>query len=771
MALKDKLGSLSQQISAEKQIEAQAKENEELKPIRARVKQFEKEKLDLEMIKNSLDFKQRNPEGDSKSEEYIQTNSGLKIKKYSKRGLGMQENADSMSLEKKKTRGHLEEIASENAEALDKLGVKSIDELAVHPDFSEEEEVVAYKQAINQQEDLLLSDTKLKNRLAKLGIEMNDENFSYESASEEIGKRLESLEAELLADKLQTPEGRVEVVDNLAEEFSKNTKNLYWSASMMIDKEAQRRNGGNNNDNSYYQFSLADKPGSYSGDNLRVEFIDDNKSKISDYYRLSLLPANFNKQVNKYGLEISEAALKKCYEKKVVDAFMAPKAPLERSTKQRALVESFSSEKQKLAEESLRSFDEKKKELLNLLRTKSEELKAKGVDFDPERASGYGAKYDNLFQFGSDGYDLKTQNSENIIRTFYSNGDYNGKLFPSYDFTKLTEIAERRIGELNQAINTVKQIVDKESADKFLGDDGPRVVPDIYHERCPISKFHKQFLDNNFREIARFKRPEDISYDEMQRLSSNYNSYQEVAKHLDEEIAVIEDAKKRVGEKISEAVEYSVIRFDLEKQYGSYADSYYRDILNNIENSKEYARKSIEAIIDLQARLPQETSLHLQGASGNRGMNDTVASIKVPSKVEEYKLSHQNKEKAEKTLKEKISELSKQKNTEPWLGKGRWREKIKALEEEIDEGEKKIQTLKDEYDKAVKESYYYLEVKDLSGKLRDTIYDYSATGKASEIFENLKEKLMKFVDKEIPVGLVNKVNRLEDLNSSLLGKK
>lgn len=58
MALKDKLENLSQQIAAEKEAAKEARQNEDLKPIRANIRKLEKIKLDLEIMKNSLDFKQ-----------------------------------------------------------------------------------------------------------------------------------------------------------------------------------------------------------------------------------------------------------------------------------------------------------------------------------------------------------------------------------------------------------------------------------------------------------------------------------------------------------------------------------------------------------------------------------------------------------------------------------------------------------------------------------------------------------------------------------------
>jgi hypothetical protein len=741
MSLKEKLGGLTQKLETEKKEKKQTEQDEQLKPVRANIKELEKNIKSLDLIKNSLDFKELN-----RPDEHI----------------GMKDYAERTGKKVKSKSEEIDTLILGNKEALDTLGIEDRDQLSVHPEFAEEPEVIEYKKATKQGEELKMSDTKLKERLTKLGIEIDSENFSYESASEAVGEKLENINKELTQEKLKTPEGREEIINNLANKFEKNIGRLELnSISGPRDKSIDR---GYEKDQPDYSYGFG-----MDRDDFNINF-KGKKTEVTNWSNLRLIPDNFKDMKATLGDEIAREALEKAYQNKVDDAFMAPGAPLGEAIKLRAFVESFGPEKRQLAEKSLETFDGKKEELLKLLRAKSKELKSKGIEFDPEYASGYGSKYKDLFQFGKQSYGSKIEDAKSIISTFYSRGDYNSKLFPDYDFTKLVDIAERRIGELNEAINIVNGIVDKESANKFLGDDGPSVVPDIYHERCPLGKFHKQFLHNDFQEIAEFKSPKNISYNEKEKLSSSFKSYKEAVQYLDKEIAVAEDAKKRVAEKISEAVEYLIIRSDLEKQYGSYVDSHYRDILDSIEGSKKYARKSIESIVELQARLPQEEPLRLSGTRESRGMNDTVASVSVPSKIKEYELLSQNKENAEKELKGKDSELEEEKNAEPWLGKGNWRKKIKELEEEIEKGKKEIQRLKDEYDKAVKDAYYYLEVKGGS-EVRDIIYDYSAAGKASEIFEKLKEKLMEFVDKEAPADLVNKVNRLEDLRNSLSGNK
>lgn len=749
MALKDRLGDLSQQIAAEKQAEAKIQRDEQLAPTRANIKKLEKEKLDLEMIKNSLDFKnERDP----------------------KNNQGMEDYAESTGAGVKKTHDQLEQIAADNPEALKELSIESVEELVASPEFSEEEEVVVYKKAADQQEGLFLSDTKLKNRLAKLGVDMKDEDFSYETASQEIGRHLENLNNELLSERLKTPEGKEKVVEDLVEEFSKNTENLFWEGSFTVDKEAQRRGSGSNTENSYYEFAFKANESSH-GDSFRVEFIDD-KLKISNYYNLPILPKNFKEQADKYGDEITAEALKQSYDEKVNNAFMAANAPLGEATRQRSLIESFSPEKQKLAEQALRNFDLKKKEVLDLLRTKSEELKAKGIEFDPEKASGYGIKYDSLFQFGNKSHGPELKNAEDIINTFHTGGYNHNKLYPNYNYDKLVDVAERRINELDQAIGVINGIVDKESVNKFLGEDDANISNGVYSRRvyykeCPINKLHHQLLDNKFQEEAKFEYAEYVDYKELEELSSKFKSYAEASQYLDKEIAEAENIEKKVAEKVAEVVDYRVTEHNirnLDKAYLNLSPDSLRDMVKGVEYEREDAKKIMVAIAELQARLPQEEDLRVKGSN-----------VTVPGKEIEYTALGQDINKKQNELKSAKAALSEKQKLEPWLGKDAWRKKVEELRKEVDKVEVDISELKEKYELARSKSSYYLRFDDNNmvpwNKLKKIIETYSATGKANEIFEDLKKKLIILVDKEPMIDLKNRLDKFDDLGARLQGRK
>lgn len=721
MALKDKLGDLSQQIAVEKEAAKEAKQTEDLKPIRAHIKKLEKTKLDLEMIKNSLDFKKETPAD----------------------GLGMKEYATKAKDETKKTRQQLEEIATENKEALDKLGVKDIDELANNPEFAEEEEVVAYKQAEKQEEGVQLSDAQLKKRLASFDININDENFSYETASQEISQHLEKIDSELLTEKLKTPEGREETINQLAAEFAQTTKQLEFSGmSRKVDAEKDRGFDKNKAD-VYCQLSLKDKPGQYGGDNFRVEFFGD-KATINDFYNLKLLPKDWQEKVDKYGEEIAAEALKKNYQQKIEGVFNDPSKLQGEAEKMRSALELINPEKRRQALKALSAFESKRSEVLRLLQKKSEELKSQGIDLSAEYASGYGSEYQQVFEFGWK-MDIKS------VTSFLEQG--NNKLFPTYDFDKTREIAERRINELNDAIEVITNLKTEKDVHNFSYNN----KSEIY-----VGNLAKKKFDNSFEDSARFKLPKEINYNEEQQLAQQFSSYEEAKNYLDREIAELDKMKNKIQEKLDEVVDYRITEHNLRQEYGAYASSKsVEDMVKKIEGEKESAHQGLLAIASLQAKLPANEELKVRGIT-----------VEIPSKLQATNQLNQEKEEKVKELDEKRALLEQQKKSEPWFGKDKWRQKIQLLEQEIKELATKIAELTTKAGQESKASFQYADIQKLNSfsESKDLFDKYKAAGTSDEVFVELQKSLQVLVDKEVPVSAKLFHEKLQELEKKLTAK-
>ncbi len=293
MALKDKLGALTQKIETEKQVQAQEKENLDLKPIRLNIKKLDKEKKNLEIIKGSLDFKAvDNSTNNEGMQDYsLNTEKGIKTEE-----------------------DQLDSLIVEHKEALASVGIENREQLISNPDYTEEEEVVDYKKALERGEDLKISDAKLKEKLQSYGIEIDDDNFSYEAASRAVEEKLKLVTSELINEKLKTPEGREDITKDLTEEFEKNTGELQLHSSSIRDKSIDRGNTNYNHDES---FGI-----NLGKDSFYVERKDD-KTMVNRWLNIKLVPDNFEQAKEIYGLEITELALEKAYQNKVHNAFVA----------------------------------------------------------------------------------------------------------------------------------------------------------------------------------------------------------------------------------------------------------------------------------------------------------------------------------------------------------------------------------------------------------------------------------------------------------------
>lgn len=207
MSLEKKLSKISLELKEKKAQEEKELLEEKLRPIRAKIKDFEVEKHQLEVILNSLKLKL-----------------GQKVDEKSvAEGIGMKEYSVNTENKFKKEEGRIDRIIKDNKEALKTLGLESRDQLLENPDFAGDSEILDYKEAKAQKDDLLLSDEALKSRLIALGIEFNQEDFSYEIAEDLVAKKIKDIDYKLSLEKRKTPEGREELKEELTQYFTNKT--------------------------------------------------------------------------------------------------------------------------------------------------------------------------------------------------------------------------------------------------------------------------------------------------------------------------------------------------------------------------------------------------------------------------------------------------------------------------------------------------------------------------------------------------------------------
>lgn len=727
MSLKDKLSGLSQNLEKEKKTKEKSEEDKRLEPTRANIESLESTRRDLDLVKGSLDFKALNkPE---KTNKKIEPKSGEidVVILENKEAFGMQDYSEQTGKKIKTRSGELDALVSENKEALKELGVSDKEQLAVHPEFAEEEEVVNYKKSLAQGEELKMSDAKLIERLTKLGVELDSENFSYESASRAVSEKIKNIDAELAQEKSKTPEGKEEIINNLAKEFENNTGKLELGA---IYKANREQNAGSRRDEPDASYGIAiDKREFY------VNFRDD-KVTFRDWPLLKLIPDNFEDAKNTYGEDIASTALESVYQNKISRAFSKRDEMGDKTVSLKEQIKTISPEEKDATKNKLDEFAEKQNELLSILQEKSKELEKRGIKFDPKYIVGYGDGYEDLFKLGG------SISTEEVIK--YLNTD---NFPPSVDYKNVQESVSNKINQIIKFIEVIQNIHTEEDVKNLLVNQ----KSDIY-----VGKFHQKAIDTSLGNGVWLNKGSGFN-----NLLGKHKNYSEVEEYLNKKIQENSESEKKVSETIIIAIRAQLKMRELDKeiQQAGLADHVY-DLKNKIEKmerSKEDAIATMGWIKLLQAELPQDEELSLDGAC-----------VTIPS-IEVERVDYLNNYPIEKNkLLKKEEDIEKHKSSEPKMfGKDRWQKKL----EELNKEKEIIQTKVNNYSEKSLEDIYnrghrIIKTGSFSG-VKEIVGKQKATGKASEIFNNLQEELTKVIDASMPSKILNDYEKYMALEAQL----
>lgn len=334
MSLSEKLSKKSQELEKTEAIEAEERLAQELAPIRARIAEIENQKKELQLIKGSLELK---------SDENI--------------GKGMKEYGGEVKKTKKEKTTKLDTLIEKNKKVLKTMNIEDREGLVENQEFQDEEEVMEYKKASKQEDELKMTDKALVNKLEKLGISISPEELSYDAAEQAISERLKVIQDELLQEKLKTPEGKIEVVEVLAKDLEKNIP----KTTLTFDQTTGR-----------YKFSLG--PTHYEG---RGIFISNTSTKFQEWNNIDLIPKDAKEMESVYGADIVNEALQKAYQSKIHDAVVSFDVNGENVFAIKEQIESVNPQEARKARKLLEEFESEQENFRIAMREKSKELKEK----------------------------------------------------------------------------------------------------------------------------------------------------------------------------------------------------------------------------------------------------------------------------------------------------------------------------------------------------------------------------------------------------------
>jgi hypothetical protein len=546
MSLQEKLSRFAKNLQETKaETERQDLEGQ-LEPIRAKIEELENEKYKLELVRNSLGL-----------------HSGEKV------GKGMREYSEDINEQVKKESTNLDTLVDKNREVLQAMGIESKDQLVEDEEFSKESEIVNYKKAKGESADLVVADDSLKEKLKTLGVSIDENNFSYDSVESALAERLQSLEQEILQEKLKTPEGKESVVETL----SKDLEGVIPQMSVSKDDE-----------NAIQSFDLAQGRGKITTlGEVRFEGWD----------RVKLLPEEMAALEETYGEEVVKAALLKAYDNKVGLAFESfdkdtnnlnkiLKEDLERSSPEKAIE----------ANNAFREFQNLAGVLRTTLEEKAQELKAKGIHFSPDRIQNYGGNYKTYGMLCEHARD-----NELVKDTM----DHPSAYPPKLNFDALKEYTEKRIEQIKELIEDIKRLETEEDINMFTKG-----------ERGGISKAYRSILETEFDGVKRSQYDPRAQSQEQAKARdlTQFKSYQEASDYLNEKDAERQSIKGKILQSIGTAIDTDLKGQELSEEI--VAQNFGKNLndveweISHLEKNKKDALALMSELVKLESELPNE---------------------------------------------------------------------------------------------------------------------------------------------------------------------
>lgn len=712
MSLAEKLKLKTKELKQTKEIEQKTAQEKELEPIRAHITEIEEKKRQLVLIKNSLVLK-----------------SGGEI------GKGMKEYGAEVPENIKKETRRLDTLMDEHKEVLKTMGVENRDQLVGNEEFSGESEVVAYKGAMQEGENLVSADATLKTRLSEFGVNLPAE-FSYDDAEKALVEKIHSLDEELILEKLKTPEGKAEAVGKISEELRSKIPGVEFTKT----KDKTEINIGSQ----YRKGTIV-----ISGETV----------KFSGWKNIELIPEEFGKVEKKYGAEIGNSALKEAYGKNVDRVFENFD---ENGENINLLLKGLEPADPKLAVEAKKALENFKavggEAFKNTIKEKIKQLEKQGL------RAGSGDFYD-----GVDTISRLTEHKdgEGKIQDLIDNPT---TFPPKFDWMNLKLKLEKRTEQnknLLDALDSIKtqeqlnHLMTWDSNDRKDGTIG-KMHWDTIHQQKFFDKVEKWNRDEGVVD-ATFHLPGDEHDHKLNALAGKFTHYGDAVQYLQERSKIIETEKKKIKEKINIGIDAVLTQRELQKLmkeenlYGSVEDA-----TKSLERQKESGLRVLSELAKLEQALPKGEQITLNGAE-----------LEIPSigeEIDELKQKIKTKQEEIATLQTKINQDKK-----PLFGKEKWQIAHNKLLEDQKELAATIKTMENNEMRVLTNKTWRLtsSLKEAIGNMSSTkifsdiIWKQKKTGTSSEIFDDARKEIENVLNQKLPESITKKYNEYKMLENQL----
>ena len=458
-----------------------------------------------------------------------------------------------------------------------------------------------------------------------------------------------------------------------------------------------------------------------------------------------------------YGSDVVKEALKKAYENKTESAFKDFDKNSKNIDKElKEDLERASPEKGVEANKAVREFQDLAKTFKNTLKEKAEELKSKGVDFNPNYIQNYGGDYEKYATLGD--YDQDNQLIEEVMR--------NSQTYPpKLNFDALKEYTEKRIGHIKELTEDIKKLETEEDVNMFTsGDkDGNRYEP---RRESGIGRAHKNILYTKFEGVKRpgyYENEQSWNQTKVKGLMQ-FKSYDEASTYFNEKDLDRKNLKERIVETIATGIETYMKGKELRKEIET--QKFGRDIgsieneVSRLEKNKKEALNLMTELIKIETQLPNEDVI----LSGNQ--------IKVPSIGEELDQLKKDKETEEQNLNNLKQKISNHESNKPKsylgveFGIEKWKTSLTDLKQEQKTLEDKIKKNDEDYSALSKNYSFRIPAPEYSD-IETIVEEQYLQANSKEIFFNLKNQLTEVINQKAPESVLRLDKEYKDLKKSL----
>ncbi len=707
MSLFEKLAEQSKDLKEDQKQKDILNKEKEIAPVIARIKELEDKKYILELIKGSLSLKSDKEKG---------------------AGRGMREYSDETAEGVRKNTEVLNKIinSEESKAAIEKMGINTPDELVeAFKDDGDATEIHEYVNSREQEEFLKMSDNKLKDKLKTLGINTDEEDFSYDQAEKAIEEKLRVIEEELIQEKLKTPEGREEAVDLISGNLKGKILGCYIN-----------RNTKNND----LRFSIDESQ--YPKNTI---FENGKFVSFEKWSNPRLLPQNIEKIKKEYGENVAIATVKKAYQNEVEESFRRFDSTHSNYYGLKDKLETLNlKEEGRKAQVAFREFHDLQNEFRRVIKEKSEELKNKGIDFNADYASAYGGKYEDFIAIG-DYVESQIARGLSDVNTFP----------PVFDYQALQKGIEKQQQNLKKFIEVVKDLETEENVAIFLR-GGKK------HEKS-LSVLHSMLLDGEIRlEGCHFDMRVLPSNDrnndqEREEMLSKTKTVDGLEVYLNEKISNLDGIKSQIITKLDMAIDEKIAEANLaEEMKAQNLNIGFNDVDREISRIKEGRTDALSLISQINT-----LELQLSGEKINlRGTNIEVVSVA-------EQLAKLDNDIEVKKVKSKVLdiEISNKKSRKPGLfGKEKWEKELEKLivdrsntSDEIEQMERDSNDLRRKVYIKIKVSYM------LEGLFKEVRFDLTP----EKAFEEIKMKLNEVINRKIPESVIELNDKRKEIRKQL----